>query len=114
MLIGLMDNPEESTITVGGKGLLASIDPEMLERFGDALFVPMVVLIVGPKVAPRFKFQTGIVLSILWGILLGAALTLALTNVGFQWKIVIAAVLGAVGVAIGLGAAHKEGAKVPL
>jgi hypothetical protein len=108
MLISLFDRPDESAITVNGKGLLASIDPQVLERFGYALFVPMVLIVVGAKVAPRFKFQTGIALAILWGVLFGAAVTLALTNGPFEWKMLIAFGLAVVGVTVGLTQAHKS------
>ena len=108
MLISLLDRPDESAITVNGKGLLASIDPQVLERFGYALFVPMVLIAVGAKVAPRFKFQTGIALAILWGLLFGAAVVLALTHGPFEWKMLIAFGLAVVGVTVGLMQTYKS------
>lgn len=106
LLIGLVDNPNESVITVNGKGLLASINPATLERFGYALFVPIAALTAGAMVAPRFKFQTGIVLAVLWGMLLGAAITLALSRGPFEWKMLLALCVGAAGLFCGLKMAH--------
>ena len=107
VLVGLFDQPNESMITVDGKGLLASIEPQLLERFGYALFIPMVLIIVGAKVAPHFKFQTGIGLAILWGILFGAAVAFGLTRALFEWTMLINFALTVAGVAVGLWRARK-------
>lgn len=65
MLIQLTDTPEESFITIGGKGLLAAIPPETLERLGYAFFVPFTFISIGAAIAPRFKFFTASVLGTL-------------------------------------------------
>lgn len=93
-------------------GLLACIPPEMLEHFGDALFVPMILIIAGAKIAPRFKFQTGITIAILDGILCGFFIgTFYSENLRndmsrLQWTITI--ILWVVAIACGLYFAHKE------
>ena len=100
---------EDATISVGGKTPLAAIPPEVLERFGYALFTPLVMIIIGVKIAPSFKFSTGIALAVLWGIMFGVGMTIAISQ-GWGWgwlRFVITCVLGISGVAIGLSQVHK-------
>ncbi|MHB8424197.1 MAG: hypothetical protein ACYDB9_03445 [Gammaproteobacteria bacterium] len=41
------------------------------ELFAYALFIPFFVIAFGAKIAPRYKFQTGLTLAILFGVLIG-------------------------------------------
>jgi hypothetical protein len=54
---------------------LANIDPEVLEFFGNAIFTPLVLISVGARIAPKFKFFTGIALAIALGVFYGMAAT---------------------------------------
>jgi hypothetical protein len=103
------------TIDVEGLyGLLACIPPEMLERFGEALFVPMILIITAVKIAPRFKFQTGIAIAILWGTLCGFSIGVILLGkthlrIDMSWlRWVITITLWIAGYACGLYYAHKK------
>ncbi len=102
MLIPYFDRPDDSIVSVDGKGLLASMRPELLERLGDAFLLPISLIVVGAAVAPRFKFQAGIALAILWFLLIGVALTLTLSHGRFEWGNAVLSVLGLLGIAIGL------------
>lgn len=66
MLIQLFGRSDDSFITIDGKNLLAAIPPETLERFGQALFAPFVVVLGGARIAPRYRFRTGIALTVLF------------------------------------------------
>jgi uncharacterized membrane protein YeaQ/YmgE (transglycosylase-associated protein family) len=102
---------EGDTINVEGlMGLLACIPPEMLERFGYALFVPITLIITGAKIAPKYKFQTGIAMAIFWGLLFGCATGMVVakhTNMGwFRYTITFA--LGVTGCVLGLLQVYKD------
>ncbi len=111
VLYQLFDNPDESIITINGKSLFAAIPIEILEGLGLAFFVPLVMIVVGTKIAPSHKFQTGIALAVLWGILFVSAATIVISRgqyVGWQWLIfVLTCVLGIAGVRSGLYRVHK-------
>lgn len=64
MLIQLFDRPDEAMVTVGGKGLLAAIPPEVLERLGQALFASFAIVATGAWIAPAYKFRTAIVVAV--------------------------------------------------
>lgn len=64
VLIQLTDRPDEAIITIGNKGLLASIPPEILERLGYALFVPGVFVAAGARIAPCYQFGTALILAV--------------------------------------------------
>ena len=51
--------------TEDGRGLLQSLPLESLERFGYALFVPGTIIATGVRIAPKFHFVTGIILTVL-------------------------------------------------
>lgn len=100
----------EAMITVDGKNLLAAIPPEILERFGYALFTPMVLIIAGAKIAPKYKFQTGIGMAIFWGLLFGFGIGVALTrHIYWGWlRYIITIALGIAGCVIGLLQVHQK------
>ena len=105
-ILGRSDN--DAFISINGKTLIAAVPPEMLERFGYAFFAPLVMIIVGTIIAPRFKFQTSIVLAILWGIIFGAGMILTLQSSDWGWlRSVITVLLGIGGAGLGLFWAHK-------
>ena len=61
----------------GGRHMLSYVPPEMLQRFGLAYFGPLVFIMVGAYVAPRFKLATAAALAgLLAGSLLMAQLVL--------------------------------------
>jgi len=102
---------DDSAVSIDGKTPLAAIPPEMLERFGYALFTPLVMIIVGVKIAPKFKFHTGIALAVLWGIIFGAGMTFVISQgqySGWGWlRFAITCLLGIAGVSLGLLRIHK-------
>jgi hypothetical protein len=90
---------------------LSDVPPDILERFGYAFFTPFILIFVGAKIAPHFKFYTGIALAILWGVLFGIALPLAqsrgLLN-DYGWiRFTLTCLLGLAGAALGLYQAHR-------
>jgi hypothetical protein len=54
---------------------LAKIEPEALELFGNALVAPFVLISVGARIAPKFRFFTGIALAVTLGVFYGVAAT---------------------------------------
>ena len=84
MLIQLFGRSVDSFITIDGKNLLAAIPPETLERFGQALFAPLVIVSIGARIAPRYRFVTGIALTVLFVVILIVAYVFA-TSWGFTF-----------------------------
>ena len=116
MLIQMFPQPsDDGGISVNGKSLLAAIPPETLERFGDALFFPLVFIDAGARIAPKFKLQTGIGLAILWlGLLSYGILSIAqgkIPNVDFAlpdwWFPVLFCALSVAGTSVGLYEANQ-------
>jgi phosphoglycerol transferase MdoB-like AlkP superfamily enzyme len=111
MFIHLSGNNTD-IITIDGKSLLASIPPEILERFGYALFVPFTLIYIGSIIAPRFKFQTSIVIAVLIAMLLTTSvccISLGYIKDGmsvFRWLITIA--LWIIGISCGLYYSYKK------
>ena len=101
---------DDSGISVNGKNPVAAIPPEILERFGYALFTPLVMIYIAAKIAPKFRFETAIALAVLWGMIFGASMTLAISEgqySGWGWvPFVISCTLGIAGVSIGLYKVH--------
>lgn len=91
--------------------MLSAIPPDILERFGYAFFTPLIMIYVGARVAPRFKFETGIALAILWGIFFGAAMMYAASRgllEQYGWlRLTITIALGITGVIAGLYQGRK-------
>ena len=91
---------------------LVFIPPEILERFGYALFVPYTLVSVGAIIAPKFKFQTGIVIAILIVILLMTSLCfiafgyIKSDTSGLRWSITV--LLWIVGISYGLYYSYKK------
>lgn len=97
---------DDSFISYKGKPLLSSIPTEVLEYAGVAFLTPFVLVSVGTYIAPKFKFQTGIAMSILWGMGFVASLTYVLisSDVG-GWngiRLVSTCILGIIGVGLAL------------
>jgi hypothetical protein len=107
MLIQYFGKPEENSKTVTYTNPLAMIPPDVLEMFGYALFVPMVLITSGAILAPRFKFRTGIAIAILFlglcCLLLGNSESIDIS--GFRYAVTI--ILWVVGVAWGLYNAYN-------
>lgn len=112
MLVQSYGGPNnESFITIDEKHPLALIPPEVLERFGYALFTPMIMIIAGAAIAPKYKFPTGIVMAVLWGFGFGISITIAISRgwyTGSGWlQFAITCALGIAGVAFGLFQVYK-------
>lgn len=109
-LIQIFSRVGDPFITINGKNLLAAIPPETLEKLGNAFFGPLVMITSGASMAPKFKFVTGISFAILWGIIFGAGMTLAITQgqySGSGWlRFAITCALGIAGVASGVYHVH--------
>ena len=109
MVMLIHSNPEgENSPT------LSAIEPRTLEYFGYfgyALFTPLTMIWVGVIVAPKFKFETGIALAVLWGILFGAAVAFGISRGILQdygWvRFLVTAALGVLGTVSGLYQARK-------
>ncbi len=104
---------DDSLVSIDGKAPLAAIPPEMLERLGYAFFTPFVMIVSGAYIAPKFKFQTGIALAVLWGIGFGASMAYVISQnqySGRDWLVLaITCVLGIAGVCLGLFRVYKKG-----
>ena len=64
MYIHHFGSSEPIITTDDGRGFLQSLPVESLERFGYALFVPGTIIAAGARIAPRYHFFTGIVLTV--------------------------------------------------
>jgi hypothetical protein len=109
MLIQLFGKADDDAfVTIDGKTLLAAIPPEILERFGYALFVPMVLIICGAEIAPRFKFQTGIILAMLLVALCAFSIGYSFEKIEMsQLRWVVTIILWIVSYTYGLYGAYK-------
>lgn len=50
----------------------AALPVDVLEYFTNALVIPFLFIAIGARIAPRYKLQTGIVLAVLVGIIIGS------------------------------------------
>jgi hypothetical protein len=111
MLIQLFDRPDEAMITIGGKGPLAAISPEVLERLGQALFASFAIVAGGAWIAPRYKFRTAVVLAVtVFAFLLLAHVFIASRGMqitGGTFQRVLTHVLQIAGLSWGVFYAHK-------
>lgn len=86
---------------------LADIPPETLERLGQAFLTPFAFISVGAWMAPAFQVHTGVVLTVLYALGLGAALAVGASNgaySGREWIELLA--IGVLGVAGALSALY--------
>lgn len=113
MLIQFVCKKGDTIYVEGPMGLLAAIPPKMLEYFGYALFVPMVMIITGAEIAPKYKFQTGIAMAIFWGLLFGFSTGVVVTkHIDMSWlRYAITIALGISGCAVGLLRVHQKQSK---
>ncbi len=100
---------------------LAKMSPYALEHFGYAFFTPFVWISAAAWIAPKFKYQAGITLSVLWGVGIGFTLTYVMLEYelsGWQWlHLAFTCLLGGAGVVAGLVRAHsleKRAAEFPV
>lgn len=98
---------------MGVTDLIAMVPPDVLELFGNAFFTPFMVIAVGARIAPKFKFQTAITLAVLLGFFYGVGATRVADDVSSglytpgRWlRLVITVFLQISGVASGLYDAH--------
>ena len=90
--------------------LLARIPPEIIERLGYVFFTPLVLIVIGSKISPKYKFQVGIAMAILWGLLFGCVTGIGIAkvvNMNWLWHLISFA-LGVAGCVIGLLLVHKK------
>ena len=59
------------TLDYDGSDLEGLLSPQTLESLANAFFTPFIFIAVGSRIAPKFKFFTGIALAILLGIVYG-------------------------------------------
>lgn len=90
------------------------LSPQSLEALALAFFTPLVFITVGSRVAPRFKFFTGIALAALLGIFYGWVATVVVEEIQqgiytpANWlRLGVTVLLCMAGLAIGLFQAHK-------
>lgn len=95
-------------------GLDTFINPQTLELFMNAFFSPFIFIAVGVRIAPEFKFYTGIGLSICLGIFYGIASTVVFGEIQeglytpVRWlRLGITVLLCIAGIATGLYQASK-------
>ena len=103
------------SISIDAETPIAAINPEMLELLGYAFFNPFIIIISGAYIAPRFKFQTGIALAVLWGIIFGVSNTTSISQgqySGWGWlRFVITCMLCVAGVCLGFFQVQRKGEK---
>ena len=80
-----------------------------------SLITPILLISVGARIAPRFKFYTGIALAVALGVFYGAAATMVVDEISAgvytpeRWlRLVITVFLQISGVVAGLFLAHKQ------
>ncbi|MGH8403466.1 MAG: hypothetical protein ACRESO_08715 [Gammaproteobacteria bacterium] len=96
---------------------LPTLSIDVFELYAYALFVPFTIIAVGVKIAPKYKFQTGVTLAILFGVLIGYGIGTILVpeiNEGLynmsRWlRLGITAALWAISIAWGVRSAYMQG-----
>lgn len=108
-----MDTPD-----YGAKDLETIINPQTLELLLKAFFAPCIFIALGSRIAPKFKFYTGIVLAIALGVFYGYAATVVVGEIQeglytpVRWlRLGITALLCIAGIAVGLFQARKVGSQ---
>jgi hypothetical protein len=94
--------------------LEALLSPQTLESFANAFFTPFVLISVGSRIAPKFKFSTGIALAVLLGVFYGWVATVVVGEIQqglytpTRWlRLGIAVLLCIAGLGVGLLQAQK-------
>lgn len=95
----------------GDSSFFALIPAEMMERLGYAFFTPFIMIYTGSYIAPKGKFETGIVMAVLWGVAIGASLVIVQSRWNYEaWgllRIGLAVLIGIAGVSVGLIQSQK-------
>ena len=93
----------------------ALMPPDLLEYFAMAFLAPALMIGVGARLAPKFKFEIGIFMAVLFGLFIGYGLQYivsdveeGLYNIGRWLRLVITVGLWASGVVFGLRSAKKQ------
>jgi hypothetical protein len=93
----------------------ALMPPDLLEYFAMAFLAPALMIGVGARLAPKFKFEVGIFMAVLFGLFLGYGLQYivsdveeGLYNTGRWLRLDITVGLWASGVVFGLRSAKKQ------
>jgi len=93
---------------------LAALPAEVLEYFANAFFTPFIIISVGARIAPKFKFQAAIALAVLMGVAYGVVstfvtsdITSGLYTVGRWVRLGVTVILCIAGVSSGLWSAHS-------
>lgn len=96
-------------------GFVTHVSPDTLENLGYALFTPMVLIVTGSKIAPKYKFQVGIAMAVFWGLLFGLSMGIGIARIIFtDWlrlnyvHLLGSFALGIAGCVIGLLHVYKK------
>lgn len=76
VMLQYMDTPDYDA-----SDLEALLNPQTLESLANAFFTPFIVIAVGSRIAPKFKFFTGIALAVLLGVVYGWAATVVVGEI---------------------------------
>lgn len=120
MLIGYFGTEHDNN-SITYTNPIAAIPPDVLELFGNAFFTPFVIVSVGARIAPKYKFYTGIALAVLLGVVYGVFSTLVAKDIsegtytsGRWLRLLITIVLCASGLIMGLRLARKQDPNVQI
>lgn len=94
----------------------ALLSPQTLESLANAFFTPLIFIAVGSRIAPKFKFSTGIALAVLLGVFYGWLGTVVIGEIQqglytpSRWlRLGVTVLLCIAGLAVGLFQARKVG-----
>jgi hypothetical protein len=107
----LTERDNHGNFVIGPLGL---IDANVLEQLATAFSTPLLVIWAGAQIAPRWRFQTGIALAVILGIVYGIISTIVAREIvdglytpGRWLRLVLTVILCALGIAVGLVIAHR-------
>ncbi|MGH7234000.1 MAG: hypothetical protein ACREF7_00945 [Candidatus Saccharimonadales bacterium] len=98
---------------------LPTLSINVIEFYAYALFVPFIVIAVGAKIAPKYKFKIGVTLAILFGVLIGYGIGTILVpeiheglyNMSRWLRLGITVALWAISIAWGIHSAYIQDAQ---
>jgi hypothetical protein len=91
--------------------LLTSLPLETLEVLCEAFFMPLIAIIAAAKIAPAYKFPTGIGIGLLWAPLWAILIFFIASNNRLDWdgiRLVVTLLFGVLGIVAGLVYVYKE------
>ena len=109
VMLQYMDTPDYDA-----GDLEALLSPQTLESLANAFFTPFIFIVAGTRIAPKFKFSTGIALAVLLGVVYGWIATVIVGEIQqglytpARWlRLGITVLLCIAGLAVGLLQARK-------